>query len=332
MPSSLRRRLAALVLLAAGCGAGNDLTIAPPRADLADAPRPQAPAPLASGRLPGTARPTRYALSLMVDPAKERFQGDVTIDVEVPATTQVIVLHGRDFTIVRAEAMVDGQPVSAEAELRTAAGSKGSPEELVLTLARPIPPGKAQLRVAYSAPLEGRLSGLYRVEDGGSYYAFTQLEPMDARRMLPCFDEPGFKVPFDVKVTAPKGNLVVANAPESGRSDSEDGRSTTFTFATTPPLPTYLLAIGVGPFEVREGPKEPVPIRLITAKGKAKLGDLVLDAAAAHVRILASYFDRPFPYPKLDLLAVPEFGFGAMENAGLVTFREDLILLDPESA
>lgn len=330
-PSLLRRPLATALALAAGCGAGNDVTRAPQPAPAAEEARSVAPDPLPSGRLPGTARPTRYALSLVVDPAKERFLGDVTIDVDVPATTQAIVMHGRDLTIVRAEAMIDGQPVSARAELRPAAGSKGSPEELVLTLSRPIPPGKAQLRIAYSAPLEGRLAGLYRVEEGGAHYAFTQLEPMDARRMLPCFDEPGFKVPFDLKVTTPKGNLVVANMPETERDDSEDGRSTTFSFATTPPLPTYLLALAVGPFEIREGPKEPVPIRLITARGKAKLGETALEAAAAHTRILADYFDRPFPYPKLDLIAVPEFGFGAMENAGLVTFREDLLLLDPQS-
>ena len=337
---SSRRPLAALLTIAAvavGCSASNDVTRAPvpvaPTAGNADV----APPPLASGRLPATARPTRYALSLVVDPAKERFLGDVTIDVEVPATTQAIVLHGRDLTVVRAEAMVDGQPVAAQAELRATAGAGGSKdsnrrEELVLTLARPIPPGKAQIRVAYSAPLDGRLAGLYRVEQGGAWYAFTQLEPMDARRLLPCFDEPGFKVPFDLEVTTPKGNLVVANAPEAERTDSEDGRSTTFAFASTPPLPTYLLALAVGPFEVREGPTEPVKIRLVAPKGKARLGELAVEAAAAHVRILADYFDRPFPYPKLDLLAVPDFGFGATENAGLVTFREDLVLLDPASA
>lgn len=331
MPASLRP-LAAALALAAGCSASNDVTRAPAPAAPVQGPAITAPAALESGRLPGTARPTHYALSLLVDPAKERFQGDVTIDVDVPATTQHIVLHGRDLTIVRSEAMVDGQPVSARAELRPAAGSKGSPEELVLTLARPIPPGKAQIRVAYSAPLEGRLAGLYRVEEGGARYAFTQLEPMDARRMLPCFDEPGFKVPFDLKVTTPKGNLVVANTPEAERTESEDGRSTTFAFATTPPLPTYLLALAVGPFEVREGAAQPVKIRLIAPKGKTRLGDLALEAAEAQVRILADYFDRPFPYPKLDLIAVPEFGFGAMENAGLITFREDLVLLDPASA
>src|SRR5262249_30313737 len=141
---------------------------------------------------------------------------------------------------------------------------------------------------------------------------FTQLEPTDARRVIPCFDEPGFKVPFKLEVTTPKDNLVVANAPEIERSAADDGRSTTFRFAPTAPLPTYLFAFAVGPLEVREGPAAPVKIRLVTTKGKGALGDLALEAAAAHIRLLGEYFDRPYPYAKLDLVAVPEFGFGAM--------------------
>jgi alanyl aminopeptidase len=290
------------------------------------------PPPLESGRLPDTARPTHYGLSLVVDPTKDRFFGSVTIDLDVPKDTSFIVLHARDLTLARAEALVDGRPIVARTSSRLAHGSAESPEELVLTFARPIPAGSAQLRIDYSGALEQRLNGLYRVKEGDLAYAFTQLEPMDARRMFPCFDEPGQKAPFDLKVTTPRGNLVVANANESERTDSEDGRSVTFTFATTPPLPTYLLAIAIGPLEIRDGPDRPVKIRLITAKGKTKLGDLALESAAALVPLAEEYFDKPFPYPKLDLVAVPGFAYGAMENPGLVTFREDRLLITPGSA
>ncbi len=150
--------------------------------------------------------------------------------------------------------------------------------------------------------------------------------------MLPCFDEPGYKVPFELRVTTPKGNIVVANSPEIEHTDAEEGRATLFHFAPTQPIPAYLFALAVGPLDIREGPKEPVPIRVITTRGKAKLGDLAIEAATAHTKILVDYFARAYPYPKLDLLAVPEFGFGAMENAGLITFREDLLLLDPKHA
>ncbi len=337
MPSPGRLRRAALLfatgLLGGACASSNDITRAPAPTTALPAPTAAAPAPLASGRLPGTAMPTRYALALVVDPAKERFTGDVTIDVEIPSTTSAIVLHGRELTILRAEAMADGQHVPAQAALRMAAGGKEAEEELVLTLGRPVAAGRAQIRIAYSAPLSAdSLSGLYRVKDGDASYAFTQFEPMDARRMFPCFDEPGYKVPFDVKVTTPKGNLVVANTNEISRTDSEDGRSTTFSFATTPPLPTYLVGLAVGPLEVLEGPKTPVPIRLVTTKGKTRLGRTALDLSVEMVQKLGEYFDYPYPFPKLDIVAVPEFGYGAMENAGLITFREELVLLDPASA
>jgi aminopeptidase N len=319
--------------LLASCGANTDLTRAPPPPPVATNAEPAAPPPLPTGRLPGTARPLHYALSLIVDPTRDRFSGDVTIDVEVPATTRAIVLHGRDLTVVRAEALAGGDHVAAQITTRMSAGGKDTPEEMVLTLARPIPAGRAQLRVAYSGPLAESLSGLYRVRDGGAAYAFTQFEPTDARRMLPCFDEPGFKVPFDVKVTTPKGNVVVANTNELEHHDSEDGRSVTYSFATTPPMPTYLLALAVGPLEIREAPAGgPVPIRLVTTKGKSQLGTLALESSASLVAQLGAYFDKPYPFPKLDIVAVPDFGYGAMENLGLLTFREELLLVDPAAS
>ncbi len=319
------------VLAAGGCVPGNDLTRAPTPMSAEDVGAP-VPAPLESGRLPGTARPLHYEVALTIDPAQARFTGDVGITVEIPAATQAIVLHGRELNVSRAEVLEGERHIPATASVRMARGPHDAPDELVLTLARPVSAGRAEIRIAWSAPIGDKLSGLYRVKEDGASYAYTQFEPTDARRMIPCFDEPGFKVPFELKVTTPKGNLAVANAEETGRVDSDDGLRTTFRFAPTAPLPTYLFALAVGPFEIREAPPGPVKIRLITTKGKAPLGDLVLEAAAAHTRLLGEYFDRPYPYSKLDLVAVPEFGFGAMENAGLISFREELILLDAKRA
>ncbi|AKT36881.1 M1 family metallopeptidase [Chondromyces crocatus] len=330
-PVTCRAALAVLAL-AAGCSYSNDITRAPPPKPPVQRSEVAAPATYASGRLPGTARPLHYALSLSIDPTKERFYGDVTIDIEVPVKTESLVLHGRELTIARSEVVLDGELLPARVVPRKAPGNKGSPEELVLSLSRPLPPGQAQIRIAYSAPLDSQPAGLYRVEEAGASYVFTQLQPTDARRLFPCFDEPSFKVPFDVKVTTPKGNLVVSNTPETDHTEPEDGRGSTFTFATTPPLPTYLLALGVGPFELREGPRGAVPLRVITPRGKADAGQMVLETAAAHLKVVAATLDQPFPFPKLDLLAVPELGFGAMESAGLVSFREDLVLLDATTA
>jgi aminopeptidase N len=273
----------------------------------------------------------RYEVSLVVDPAKDRFTGDVTIHLEIPRATQAIVLHGRDLTISRAEVTSVGKHVAAEASFRMAAGAREAPEELVLALAEPIPAGRADLRIAWSAPISDRLTGLFRVQEEGDSYAYTMFEPTDARRVLPCWDEPGYKTPFELEVTTPKGNIVVANAAEADRQDVEDGRSTLFRFALTAPLPTYLFAFAVGPLEIHDGPKLPVPLRLVAPRGKGALADLALETAAAELRVLSEYFDRPYPYGKLDLVAVPERGFGAMENAGLAAFREELVLLDPKA-
>lgn len=220
-----RARLAGLALVTAmGCAGSDDLTRAPqPQPTAAEIGAP-APAPLPNGRLPDTARPLRYELSLAIDPDKDRFTGDVVITLSIPAATRAVVLHGRDLTIGRAEALVDGRHVHATPSFRVAAGARDAPDELVLTFDRPLLPGRAELRVAYSAPLGDKLSGAYRVREGGARYVFTQLEPTEARRLLPCFDEPSFKVPFELKVITPKDNLVVANAEEVERRPSEDGK------------------------------------------------------------------------------------------------------------
>lgn len=325
---------ACLTLLAAfsiGCHTSRDLTIAPP-----DEPSRRAagaaPASREDGRLPAIARPTRYGLAIVLDPAKERFTGDATIDIELLEKTAFVVLHGRGLSVLRAEVTVGGTTTPVNVDARPTAVGAGDEEELVVRLPRELPPGPIRVHLAYSAALSEGLTGAFRVKDGADWYVFTQFEPMDARRALPCFDEPGFKTPFDVKITVPKGQLAVSNMPEASRATSEDGRRTTFSFDSSPPLPTYLLAFAVGPLELREAKNAPVPLRVVATRHKAKLGDAALATAAEQIGALSAYFDMAFPYPKLDLVAIPEFGAGAMENAGLITFREDILLLDGKAA
>jgi cytosol alanyl aminopeptidase len=292
------------------------------------------PAPREDGQLPALAAPLRYSLAFDVDPRGTTFTGTTRIDVQIPAKTSYVVLNAHALTITDARAHVgDGGPGHvARTSVRAAHGAhKDSVEEIVLTFDPPLAPGRATLAIAYSAPFDSELSGLYRVADGGAWYAFTQFEATDARRAFPCFDEPGYKVPFDVSVTVPKGMLAFANNPETAREDA--GAKTTFRFAETPPLPTYLVALAIGDLEVRDLPRTTKPpIRLITTKGKTGQGALALEATSGLVDALAAWFAIPYPYAKLDIVAVPDFSAGAMENAGLVTFREELLLLDPARA
>jgi alanyl aminopeptidase len=306
------------------------LAAAPPVATTTSAAIHEAPPPRDDGRLPGLATPTHYAVTLDVDPAQPRFRGQVTIEIDVPRATSQLVLHGRDLHVKEVTATSGSTSLAGTATTRLAHGGVVA-DELVLSFPELLPAGRASLMLAYDAPFAPDLAGLYRVKEGGRWYAFTQFEATAARRAFPCFDEPGLKATFDLQITTPRGMIAVANTPEAARADGVGDR-TRFDFAATPPLSTYLLAFAVGDFDVREGAKSPVPIRLITVKGKAQLGGLALDAAAGLVKELGDYFAIPYPFPKLDIVAVPDFAAGAMENPGLVTFREPLLLIDPSHA
>jgi len=299
---------------------------------------PPTPLPEAQkdGRLPKLANPTRYTLDLDLDPTKAKYTGVARIDVEIPQKTSFIVLHGRSLEIKSAQAVLPMQPpFVAQASTRMAQGGKTA-EELVLAFAKPLPPGQATIVIEFAAPFDDEMSGAYRLKDGESWYAFTQFEPTDARRAFPCFDEPSFKVPFDVSILAPKGMTAIANAPEASREDVGTDK-TRFRFARTQPLPTYLVAFAVGELEFKDATRfTRPPVRIVTTKGKISAGadmtSLALEATSAITDALGDYFGIPYPYEKLDIVAVPDFRSGAMENAGLVTFREERLLLDPTRA
>jgi aminopeptidase N len=223
--------------------------------------------------------------------------------------------------------VVGARSVAATAAPRVARDASNA-EELVLTFAERLPAGEVRVEIEYEAPFGSELAGLYRVEESGRYYAFSQFEATDARRAIPCFDEPAYKAPFTVAVTAPRGLVALGNMPEVGAEDA-GADMVTHRFAPTPPLPSYLLAFAVGDLDLVEGRKTPVPIRVVTTKGHAGLVASALEAADALVSRLGEYFDVPYPFAKLDLVAVPDFAAGAMENPGLLMFRDVLLLQDP---
>src|SRR6266498_815592 len=176
------------------------------------------PSPRPDGRLPRNVHPTGYALDLVVDPAQPRFSGRARIDVTVDEPTGAVVLNARGLTVRRAAVIAGSARVPARTSTRLAAGSKAEPEELVLAFDRPIAPGPAQIEIDYDGPFADGLRGLYRVQEGGRWYAFTQFEPTDARRAFPCFDEPGWKTPFTVAISVPSDMVAVANMPEVRRA------------------------------------------------------------------------------------------------------------------
>jgi alanyl aminopeptidase len=290
---------------------------------------PSAP-PLA--KLPSDVTPTRYRLALEIDPAKSRFSGEVSIDVMLAASKSELWLHGEGLDVTRATVTAgDGAPLEVSyAQVHEHGVAR-------LELPRAVGPGRASLHLAYHAPFDQRLSGLYQVRVEGDAYAFTQMEPVAARKAFPCFDEPRFKTPFEVSITGRKDHAILANTREIGRRASGD--RVTVDFAPSEPLPTYLVAFAVGPLDVVAAPdvppngvrKAPLALRGVAAKGRGPELAYALSHTPALLARLEEYFALPYPYDKLDIIAVPDKE-GAMENAGAVTFREWLLLVDEARA
>ena len=291
----------------------------------------QAAVPL--GQLPRDVRPTHYALELTVVPSAERFSGLVRIDIVLDGRGDKFWLHGNELDV-------------SEIAVETEAGEIGARWEQVdrsgvvaVTPAQPIGPGTITLRVRWSAPLDRQLRALFRVDVGENSYAFTQFEPVLARRAFPCFDEPVFKTPFDLTLIVPRAAAALANAPQTSRDHISEQLDRVH-FATTEPLPTYLVAFAVGPLDVVDAPplapyalrQTPLPLRGVAIRGSGSRLAYALSHTPPLFQALEAYFGIPYPFAKLDLIAVPDMAWGGMENAGAITFRESVLLIDPDNA
>lgn len=284
--------------------------------------------------LPTNATPTAYRLHLDIDPKQSHFTGHVEIELTLAQPSAAVVLHGRGLDVESAHISVGAQRLEASVTSRPGADTRAENDELVLRVNEAVA-GPITLDLHYQGRFRGDLQGLYKLESGDSAYVFSQLQPMAARSVLPCFDEPHHKTPFTIRLRTPESSKGFSNMPELLETTSSGW--TERQFATSPPMPTYLLAFAVGDLEVRSweaapSPAPSVPLRLLTPHGKSSRGSLALDHAARHLAALEGYFGSGHPYPKLDLVAVPEFAAGAMENVGLVTFREELLLVTDDSS
>ncbi|MBI5067633.1 MAG: ERAP1-like C-terminal domain-containing protein [Deltaproteobacteria bacterium] len=272
-------------------------------------------------RLPTSVRPLLYAAELSLDLAQRAFEGRETISLRLDEPQDEIVLHAADLEITAASARASG--VLRQARVRRAPES----ETVVLSFDAPLAEGHAELSLTWRGQMSKGLRGLYMAGP----LAVTQFEAADARRAFPCFDEPGFKAPWALCIEAPKGMVVLSNGPV--QSVEEKGDRQRVTFRETPPLPTYLVALACGPItgsaEARAGA---VPVRTWSVPEKARLQGFGQEVALASLPALEQYFAIPYAFGKLDQVGVPDFEAGAMENAGLVTYREAALLLDPATA
>jgi alanyl aminopeptidase len=288
-----------------------------------------------TGKLPSAAVPQRYALRLTIDPRADRFSGEARIRVKLAKAADHIWLHAQQIDIAKAN-VTDAAGKTSQAK----AIAHGDSGVLEVRFGRTLLAQEIELAFAYSAPFNRQLEGLYKVKVGTDSYAITQMEPVSARFAFPGFDEPRFKTPFDIVLTVPTNEIAVANTRQLHEEVSKDAKWKTLTFATTKPLPTYLVAFAVGPWDVVDAPPIPpndvrgnaVPLRGIGPRGSAKQLAWILGETPAIVKFYEDYTAQPYPFDKLDLLGAPDFSAGAMENAGLIVFRDALLLLDAHSS
>ena len=281
------------------------------------------------GRLPLTTRPRRYELLIAPDLDASTFSGEVVISLELTEPTDTIVLHAKDLDVALVR-LDQGGPVAAalrvDAEL----------EHLVITTERPLAAGDAVLELQFDGRISHGLLGFYRstyVDEAGAdrVLAATQFEAPHARAAFPCFDEPEFKAIFAITLVVADGLLALSNGPEIDRENLPDA-NVRVRFGATIPMSTYLVAWVVGPLEVTEPvDADGVAVRVAHVPGRGHLTAFALDVGTFAIKFFADYYGIAYPGEKCDLVALPDFSFGAMENLGCVTFRETRLLLDPEA-
>ncbi len=285
------------------------------------------------GRLGDTVTPVHYRLELRIDPTQESFSGKVSIDAKISDPLDSIWMHGKDLEVDEIFLTdTDGNRVAARYEQRHDSGVS------LVSLEQTVDAGTVTIDIRFRRPFETGTNGLFRVLRGEDAYVATQMEPIAARKVFPGFDEPAFKVPFDLVLVTRADHVAITTTPEIAREPLDDGYVRRV-FDTTRPMPTYLLAFAVGPYDLVDYGTIPanatrdreLPLRAIAARGLGDRLDYALENTDGILTVLEQYFGTPYPYKKLDLIAVPGGFGGAMENIGAITYNEFLLLMDENS-
>jgi aminopeptidase N len=276
----------------------------------------------AAQRLPEAAVPENYKLSFTPDLDKATFEGDETISIRVMTPTNEITLNAADITFNEATISSGGITQRANVVLDK------DKESVVLAVGKQLPVGVATVHIGYTGILNSEMRGFYLGKDEqGRKYAATQFESTDARRAFPSFDEPAYKATFDISTVADNGQVAISNSKVVSDTPGPGGRHTV-RFATSPRMSSYLAALVVGNFEYIEGEADGIPIRVYTTPGKKEMGKFALETAEHVLSYYDKYFSIKYPYGKLDLIGIPDFSAGAMENTACITFREVLLEID----
>ncbi len=276
-------------------------------------------------RLPQNVHPEHYTLKLTPDLTAAKFTGVETIEATLAEPSSTIVLNAAEIEFKSVAAVKDGKEIPAQVSL------DAGKEQATFTFPRQLPAGEVVLKIDYNGILNGELRGFYLSKTAKRNYAVTQFEPTDARRAFPSFDEPAMKATFDITLVVDKNDTAISNTNIIGDEPAGEGKHALH-FATTPKMSTYLVAFLVGDFKCNSGEADGVPIRSCATPDKVDYGKFALTAAEFVLHYYDTYFGIKYPMPKLDMIALPDFEAGAMENFGAITYRETDLLIDEKTA
>ncbi len=281
-------------------------------------------------RLSTNVRPTKYDIDLTSDPSRSDFFGSVRIFATVEQATHSIVLHSRELVLHEATITAQGQTHKALIAVQP------EQETAMLSTTDPLPSGTVEIMVRFAGKLAPSMHGIYLATDGVHRAVCTQCEATDARAIFPCFDEPEFKAVLKWTLHTAPNLTALSNGPEDRRSEqkaSDGSLEQVVSFKPTQPVSSYLAAVAIGDFESSpEAKVGDVPLRVYAPRGKGGQTAFAQDLATKLLPWYEHYFDFAYPFAKYDQVAVPGFDAGAMENIGLVLFRQNLLLMDPKSA
>jgi len=282
--------------------------------------------PAGAQRLPSTVRPEHYTLTLAPDLKAATFSGIESIDISLAEPTDRITLNAAEIAFQSVTITANGRQQTAAVAL------DADKQQAAFTFPEKLPAGKATLSIRFTGILNNELRGFYLSKTARRNYAVTQFESTDARRAFPSFDEPAFKATYDVSLVADSGDTAISNGPIVSDTPGPDAGKHTLKFLTTPKMSSYLVAFLVGDFQCTSGEQDGVAIRSCATPDKVALTPYGVDVAKYVLHYFNNYFGIPYPLKKLDLIALPDFEAGAMENFGAITYRETDLLIDSKTA
>jgi aminopeptidase N/puromycin-sensitive aminopeptidase len=277
-------------------------------------------------RLSTDVLPEHYTLKLAPDLKAATFTGEETIEVTLAQPSDHVTLNAVEITFQSVTITANGKQQTATVSLDK------DKEQATFTFGEKLPAGKAKLAIAYTGILNNELRGFYLSKTAKRNYAVTQFESTDARRAYPSFDEPAFKATYDVTLVIDKDDTAISNSPIETDTPGPASDKHTLKFYTTPKMSTYLVAFLVGDFQCTTGESDGVTIRGCATPDRVALTPYSVEVAKYVLHYYDTYFGIHYPLKKLDLIALPDFEAGAMENFGAITYRETAMLIDPKAA